>query len=227
MRSRTLAVAGLSAAALAAATTFAGTAGAASHSLASFHHTSGVHTTAAAKGSCYRLTKDDTGDGIVSANFSDAGDDIYNSAGAADFKVKKKCAIGSVSTVGAYFNGAGPADSVNVIIYNPGKKNTPGKVKTEQDNLKYKDASGTGSLDPTLKKTIKLTKGTYWVSVVANMTFATGGEWGWDASSDTVGATDQWENPNGGFGACTKWGNTTDCIGTAVGDYIVTLAAGS
>lgn len=222
MRSRTLAIAGLSAAALAAATAFAGTAGAASHTMAASHVGTAAHQAAAAKGACYSLAKDDSGNGIVSANFSDAGDDIYNSAGAADFSVKKKCSIGTVTTTGVYFNGAGPADSVNVLIYT-NKKGKPGAVSTEQDKLKFKDSTGTGSLAPTLKKAIALKKGAYWVSVVANMTFATGGEWGWEQSTDTVGASDLWENPNGGFGVCSTWDTNLNCIGTD-GDYMVTLA---
>jgi hypothetical protein len=225
MRSRILAVAGVSAAALAAATAFAGTAGASSNHVApAIQHTVSSHATPAKGKACYSLTSDDSGTGIVSQNFTDAGFSQYDAAGAADFSGGKKCkAITSVDTTGVYFNGAGPADSVNVIFYKDAS-GAPGTVMKEYDGLSYTDSTGTGSLNITVPKTKAKHKGTYWVSVVANMAFSAGGEWGWELSTDTNGNADQWENPGGGLGtSCTTWGPNLTCLGFG-GDYMVTLA---
>jgi hypothetical protein len=221
MRSRILAVAGISAAALAAATAFAGTAGAHSAPGAMVHGHAAVSHASVTKGSCYSNMADDAADGVLSQNFTDSGFDIYDAAGAADFAKGKKCkSITKVTTVGQYFNGAGPADSVNVLFYKGGGS-TPGGVTKEYDALSYTDSTGLGSLGTTIPKT----KGKHggWVSVVANMAFASGGEWGWEISTDQPGNPDVWENPGGGFGVCSSWDTNVDCIGVA-GDYMVTLA---
>ena len=91
MRSRTLAFAGLTAGALAAATTFAGTAGASTNHVSPLVH--GIvpsHAAPAKKGVCYELNQD-YDQAAIASNFSDSGFDVYDSAGAADFTVKKKC----------------------------------------------------------------------------------------------------------------------------------------
>lgn len=221
MRSRILPAVGISVIALVAAASFAGTADASSHGPGvAAKHAAG--TTAPAKGgACYSLTTDDSGVGIVSQDFTDSGYDIYDSSGAANFSVKKKCSIKTVSTTGVYFNGAGPADSVNVIVYKA-KKGVPGAIVNEQDGLSYTDTTGLGSLSAKVK-TIKLKKGSYFVSVTASMAFAAGGEWGWELSTDINGNEDVWQNPGGGLGTtCTTWADNTTCLGYS-GDYMVTI----
>ncbi len=218
MRSRILPVVGVAAVALVAASAFAGQASAAGHGTSAFHKGAPQAQAAHAKKACYSLTTGDSGSGITSANYSDQVG--IDAAGAADFKVKKKCTIKKVQTTGVYYNGAGPADSVNVIIYKA-KKGKPGAIVNEQDNLKYTDSTGLGSLGVTLKA-VHLKKGSYFVSFVANMTFAVGGQWGWETSSDQQGAADLWQNPDDGFGTgCTTWQPLT-CIGFS-GDWMVTL----
>lgn len=220
MRSRILPAVGVSVVALVAAASFAGTSANASttHGSAAFH-AGGVQQTIAAKGkSCYSLTTNDTGVAIASQTATD--DPGVNSYGATDFSVKKSCTIKSVQTVGAYYNGAGPADSLHVTIYK-NKKGMPGKVVADRDNLKYTDSSGLGSLGAKLK-TIKLKKGSYWLSVSVNMDLSPGGQWGWELSSDTNGAADLFENSGGEFGVCPTWDTVLNCTGYG-NDYMVTL----
>lgn len=171
---------------------------------------------------CYTLTKDNEAYGAVSQNFSDTGFDIYDAAGAADFKVGTSCALSAIDTVGVYMNGSGPAASVNVIVYGSAGK-TPGSVRKEYDDRTYSDASGLGSLSVHVPR-LRLDAGRYWVSVVANMSFATGGEWGWALSYDLLGHPDLWRNPGGGFGVCPDWDTTINCLGVA-GDYMITLGS--
>jgi hypothetical protein len=223
MRSRTFAVAGVTAAALAAATAFAGT--------ASAHNTGGaavtqhaVSQTAVAKvdaKACYTNNdpSGDTGIGVTSANYSD--DSTLDTQGAADFTVKKKCVISKVTTTGIYYNGSGPATDVNVIFYK-NKKGVPGAVVKEYDNLKYTDSTGTGALAVKIKKTT-LKKGKYFVTVAANMTLGSGGQWGWELTSNQKGAIDQWENQGGGFGVCPTWDDILTCVGFG-NDFMVTLS---
>jgi len=58
-----------------------------------------------------------------------------------------------------------------------------------------------------------LAPGTYWVSVVANMDFSTGGEWGWNSRTATSNNPAVWQNPGGGFGMCESWTPNATCIG--------------
>jgi hypothetical protein len=225
MRSRTLAVAGITVAALGAATTLAGTASAHSNigTLATQHAVSSHSVAPAKKGKACYTNNDpsgDTGIAVTSANYSDdAADDT---AGAVDFSVKKSCSIGTVQTTGLYYNGTGPASSVNVLFYK-NKKGEPGKIVKEQDNLSYTDSTGTGALGVKLKKAVSLKKGNYFVSVVANMTLSAGGQWGWELTSNQIGNIDQWENQGGGFGVCPTWGDVLTCVGYG-NDFMVTLS---
>ena len=64
-----------------------------------------------------------------------------------------------------------------------------------------------GSLDLALAAPCVLPSGTYWVSVVANMDFATGGQWGWVERTVQSNGASAWRNPGGGFGTpCANWG---------------------
>jgi hypothetical protein len=219
MRSRTLAVAGIAAAALATATAFAGTASAHSNlGSAVAHHAASNHIAPAPKGICYTNNTTGNGTGVTSANYSD--DPADNTSGAVDFTVKKKCTIGTVTTSGIYYNGSGPAASVDFLVYK-NKKGEPGKIVNEQDNLSYTDSSGTGDLGVKVKP-IHLKKGKYFAAVVAEMTLSDGGQWGWDLTNTQLGAPDQWENEGGGFGVCPTWGDVLTCVGVG-NDFMLTI----
>jgi len=65
---------------------------------------------------------------------------------------------------------------------------------------------------------IELAAGTYWVSVVANMAFGSGGEWGWNTNNTVRGNASAWQNPGSGFATgCSSWGRTTTCIPSGEG----------
>lgn len=58
-----------------------------------------------------------------------------------------------------------------------------------------------------------LRRGTYWVSVQANLDFATGGEWGWNTNNTVQKKGAKWQNPGDGFGTgCTTYKNLLTCI---------------
>jgi hypothetical protein len=185
-------------------------------------HAPGDSSTVGKKGECYinppgpRKGRDDIA--VLSDRFTDPDFEAYNSAGAADFK---KCrTVSQIDTAGVYFNGSGPAQSVDVAFYKL-KGTLPGKLTKQYSNLSYTDSTGTGSLSVKIPTT-KTKKGG-WVSVVAEMDFSSGGEWGWDITSNQQHNPDAWENPGGGFGTgCASWNTVWTCLGD-LGDWVVTL----
>jgi hypothetical protein len=159
---------------------------------------------------CGTLLYDQTnsaGTGTVSQNF-EAANDAFDSQAADDFVVR----AGSVWTIqrvnvnGVYFNGAGPAASVNVTFYFnsgtlPGAA-VPGGTYT---NLPMTDTAGNFSVP--LPTNLVLSAGTYWVSVQANLNFTPDGEWGWLDRTVQSNSPAAWQNPGGGFGfGCLTWG---------------------
>jgi hypothetical protein len=144
---------------------------------------------------------------IISQNF-EAANDGFDSQVADDFVVPTGpvWTIQRVNVSGIYFNGPGPAASVNVTFYSnsgtlPGAA-LPGGTYT---NLPMTDTAGNFSIP--LPSNLALTSGTYWVSVQANMDFNSGGEWGWvDRTGQSLSAA-AWQNPGGSFGfGCLIWG---------------------
>ena len=107
--------------------------------------------------------------------------------------------VEQVNVSGVYFNGPGPAASVNVTFYSnsgtlPGAA-VPGGTYTA---IPMGDAAGNFTIP--LPSSLVLTAGTYWVSVQANMDFTPGGEWGWTDRTVTSNSPAAWQNPGGGFG---------------------------
>ena len=185
------------------------------------HHFAHNPTNRALK-TLYDQTSNDSGIGIVSQNFESTFA-AYDAAAADDFTVGKKWKVSEVDANGVYFNGYGPATSEDVTFYSS-KKNKPSKVVAQFLNVSGTD-DGFGSFVITLpKKGVKLTKGTYWVSVVANCSFTGGcGEWGWENQTTSEGTAAQWQNPGGGFGVCPKWDDENVCIPDGQGDHMFAL----
>jgi len=208
MRSRILPAVGISAVALAVAFSFAGSASAAGHTVGTAAK-GATHTKSAQPAkSCVNQADNDNGVGIVSQNF-EASFDIYDAQGADDFKVKTKCKIATVHADGIYFNGSGPAASWDVTFYK-GKSAPGGVAKACTGATATSDNFGTVDI----KCKAKLKKGAYWASVVANMDFSAGGEWGWNTNNTQRGKAAMWQNPGNGFSSgCTTWGNMQSCIG--------------
>lgn len=220
-RSHILPAMGAGVALLLAVGAFASSANAAHGSTPGIARHGVIHQTVPVKshGNCYSNMMYDSGVGIVSQNFTDSGFDIYDSSGAVGFAVKKPCVVKTVNVVGAYFNGSGPADSETVTFYQD-NNGLPGAVINSQtvvgtDNF----GSFTIPLNP-----VKIPAGSAFVGVTATMAFATGGEWGWELSTNTRGNGEGvWENPQDGLGTgCTTWGYVSPCLGYP-GSFMVQL----
>jgi len=146
-----------------------------------------------------------------------------NTAAADDFVVPDGATwiVKEVDINGVYFNGSGPAQSESVTFYKD-KNSKVGKVVAELDTLHGADDFGSFAI--TLgDKGVKLKSGHYWVSVVINMSFAEGGEWGWE--NQTTGTVEgdpaMWQNPGGT--TCTTWTAESVCFGGPIGDQMFTL----
>ena len=174
------------------------------------HHT--IFKTPKGSVTLYDQNTNDSGVGLVSDNFDSGSFPSYSDQGADDFKVPKghKWIVQEVDVTGVYFNGPGPAEGVNVFFYKD-SGGLPGDLVKEIDNASFTDSGGSFAI-----KTgkVKLRKGTYWVSVQANMNFAGGaGEWGWEVNSVQTGNQAAWQNPGGGFGVCPTWAPVESCLG--------------
>ena len=178
-----------------------------------------------AAGVLYDQHGTDSGIGIVSQNFESAFD-AYDAQAADDFTVPagQTWKVTEVDASGVYFGGYGPARDETVTFYK-NKKGHPGKQKASV-TAAGSDSGGTFAISLG-KKGVKLKGGakgtTYWVSVVANMDFGVGGEWGWENQTTAVGNPAQWQNPGGGFGVCPTWDDENVCIPDGQGDHMFTI----
>jgi len=173
----------------------------------------------------YEQTGNDSGIAIVSQSFEGGGNEAYDAVSADDFVLPNGATgwvVTEVDVVGQYFSGAGPADSVNVNFFNDSRSGVyphmPGHIIR-----RYKDQvpndNGTGSfnivLDPVVPRLILKPGVRYWLSVQANMAFASGGEWGWENQTMQVANPVLWRNPGNGFGTgCTTFTVESTCVGS-------------
>lgn len=162
----------------------------------------------------YDQNSDDNGVGIVSQNF-EATFDTYDSQGADDFTVPAGSCwkITDVTVAGVYYNGSGPASSVNVTFYK-NKSNLPSESKiiaSFTGVVPTTDSSGSFVIK--LPAAVKARPGKYWVSVQANLDLIVGGQWGWETRNTQAGTGGAWKNPGGGFGTgCSAYGNMLTCL---------------
>jgi hypothetical protein len=103
---------------------------------------------------------------------------------------------------GVYFNGTGPADSVNVRFYS-NSGTLPGTLLREYTGLAYTGTGGDFVIS--LPQPMTLGGGTYWVSVQARQDFTPAGQWGWTDRTVQSNSEAAWRNPGGGFGVCPDW----------------------
>lgn len=175
----------------------------------------------------YDQNDNDAGNAYTSQKF-EADLDAFDNQGADDFVVPAGVAWGvqEVLITGAYYNGTGPAPTLNVTFYrDAGGK--PGKVRADFPAVVPVD-NGTGSFAIKLPKRVTLKPGTYWVSVQANMDFAVGGQWGWQARTVQSNNPAQWQNPADGFGTgCASYAAMGTCLGSAAPDFMFTLTGKS
>jgi hypothetical protein len=169
----------------------------------------------------YDQTDNPSAAATSSQNF-EAAFDAFDDLVADDFVVPagQTWTINQVFTGGVYFNGAGPAGSVNVVFY--GDSSTfPGAVVATRNNAVIATDSA-GNFTITISPTVVLSPGTYWVSVQANMDFGVGGQWGWLDRTVISNSAAVWSNPGGGFAAgCSPgFGRKTDCVAGSAPDNI-------
>jgi hypothetical protein len=170
----------------------------------------------------YNQNSNSNGEGVDSQNFTSGDFTTYDNTAADDFVVPKKTqwTVTGVDVTGEYFNGSGPATSVDVTFY-ANAKNMPGKA-VKGGTFTSLDCTGSPSFSCSLgKKGVTLKSGTYWVGVVANCSFEGGcGEWAWENNGTIHGNPAMWQNPGGGFGVCPSWGTFDECIETSGGGFI-------
>ena len=91
---------------------------------------------------------------------------------------------------------------------------TPGARFANQNDLDYRDPSGTGNFKIPLAEAVTFKPGTYWVSVKANLDFRVGGEWGWNTNNTARGSNAQWKNGRDGFDTgCREYAEILGCLG--------------
>ena len=155
-----------------------------------------------------------------SQNF-EATFDAFDDEVADDFVVPAgvNWTVNQVFADGVYFNGPGPATSVNVVFYSD-SSTLPGAVVATRANQTFVDAAGDFTVN--LAPAVVLSPGTYWVSVQANQNFGTAGQWGWTDRTTTSNSGSAWRNPGGGFGVgCSpNFGRKTTCIPASAPDAI-------
>jgi hypothetical protein len=163
----------------------------------------------------YSQNSNDAGNAIDSQNFSSGLSSTYNDQAADDFVVPRgeKWRIGEVDVTGAYFNGSGPANSLNIYFYTDDKQELPGKAIKEFPQLKCRDNSG--SFACALPHKLSLKPGHYWLSVQANCKYPECGEWGWEMTDEIHNDEAAWRSlcDNGCIGSCLTWETLDTCFG--------------
>ena len=156
---------------------------------------------------------------ITSQNFETAND-IFDSFAADDFAIMDmRWLIETIDVLGVYYNGSGPASSVNVWIYlADGAGGLPIQIVFSALNIIPSAGLADGSFSITLPVPLVLNEGWYWLCIQANMNSSPGGQWGWTGRTVQSFSESAWKNPGGGFGTiCTpSWGyRVTNCaVGT-------------
>jgi len=143
----------------------------------------------------------------------EASNDAYDDFLADDFVVPvgQKWNLSLVEVQGAYFNGPGPADSMNVFIYTQAIP-LPGTLLESRTVISYTNVFSNFAIP--ISPTIVLNPGKYWVSVQANQNFNPTGQWGWTGRTITSNYPAAWQNPGDGFATpCTSWNLRTYCFG--------------
>jgi hypothetical protein len=152
---------------------------------------------------------DAPGVGEVSQHFEPAFE-WANAEGADDFTVPPGVAwgIGAVAVTGSYDFGPGPADSETVTFYRDAG-GLPGDTIASY-TVTGRDVGGSFRMG--LPAPVRLRSGTYWVSVVINMSYIPNGEWFWGGQTVQSGYPGAWRSPSDGYGTgCVTWHYLEDC----------------
>jgi hypothetical protein len=167
---------------------------------------------------------DNPGASIVSSQNFETAYDAYDDFGADDFVVPagQSWKITGVGINGDNYNcdmpglpPCSPPASFNVFFHvdNGGlPKDPPAATRA---NLTYtENPAGTFRIKLTPSITIPASPSPrhVWVSVQANLDFATGGQFGWGTRTLQSNSPAAWQNPGGGFGVCADWSPMAGCI---------------
>jgi hypothetical protein len=169
---------------------------------------------------CYEQMANAGSNSLTSQNF-EAMYDSFDTQGADDFVIPagEGWWISGVEVLGVYYNGTGPANSVNIWFYKDSLGH-PGITADSIMNIVPSAGLSTGSfiISFPVPDRVILSVGIYWLSVQCNMDFAAGGQWGWTEQLPS-NLESNWQNPGGGFGtSCSTWGYrvaTCGVVGTA------------
>jgi hypothetical protein len=155
---------------------------------------------------------DNSGTNSYSSQNFEPAQDAYDDFLADDFVVPagQKWNLNQIDVQGVYYNGAGPADSMNVFIYTEAIT-TPGTLLDSRIALPYTNVADNFSIP--ISPTFVLNPGKYWISVQANLNFTPNGQWGWTGRTVTSNYPATWQNPGDGFGICSTWEARTICTG--------------
>ena len=120
--------------------------------------------------------------------------------------------IQMIEVAGEYFNGDGPAASVNVRIY-ADADGVPGTLVFSKLNSAFIPGPQYGDLVINLSPGAQRGPGVYWLSIQVNMDYlGAKGQWGWYNRTATSNDAAEWRNPGGAFGTCVTWGaRGADC----------------
>jgi len=159
---------------------------------------------------------------INSQNYGSPTDD---NAAADDFVVPAGWTwkIKRVVVKGDYFSGAVPPSPPADVTFYKDAGGVPGTVQCS-----YPAATSLPwGIQPNGNMEVQnlnctLPAGHYFVSFVANMGFGSG-QWGWRLQPTQNFWPAVWENPGGGFGNCTSWGDLASCLGQASPDLAFRL----
>jgi len=156
---------------------------------------------------------------VTSQNF-EADFDAFDDELADDFVVPAGGGweVDTVSVLGGYFNGSGPAPTVRVTFYH-NSGTFPGSAIAACNYPAIVPGGAGANFTLSLAPACMLAPGTYWVAVVANMDFALGGQWGWTSRTVTSNHPAAWRNPGGGFGdgVCVSFGARAATCGLVPG----------
>jgi hypothetical protein len=119
--------------------------------------------------------------------------------------------LSEIDIEGTYFDGTGPAHSLNIAFYKNGH-GLPGRLVAKYDEIAIAE-DHFGSLVVRLPESLKLKPGRYWMSVQANLDFSVEGEWGWETATIVLDNPALFQNPGDGFmTGCTTWAPLRTCI---------------
>jgi hypothetical protein len=151
--------------------------------------------------------------------------DAFDNEGADDFVVPagEIWTINQVIALGIYYNGFGPAVSVNVSIWSNSGSLPGAVVYSAPSVVPTTDLSGSFLLD--LSSPAVLVAGTYWLELQVNMDFDISGQWGWCENNVMRNSESAWRNTGGGFGTpCTAWGaRVSSCVVGQDPDFLYCL----